>query len=316
MFGLQSNVGDALLLSHEEVLWASVASAFAQETFRATESLTLNGGVRVERFAGALTEHAVSPRLGMAWSIRHLGVFRASYGHFYQHPQTSTVSGPLLQYAVNEGFNYLPVAGERDRIVEVGLGVPMNGWTLDIDGFVNWTKNLVDHEVLGNSNLLFPLTIDRGRVRALESTLRSPLIAKRLQLHYAFSLQSAQGRGAVTGGLTNFVPPPAEYFYLDHDQRVTFTPGFELTLPGRAWMSTTAAYGSGFLRGNGPQHMPSHTMLDMAAGKDLGNTVSVRVSALNVTNALFLTGFENAFAGTHYVNPREVSAQVRIKFHY
>jgi len=317
LFGLRSNVGNRLSLTHEEVLWASVASAFAEETLRVSPTFTLNAGVRAERFSGTLTERAVSPRVGMAWQVGHGAVLRASYGHFYQHPQTSTVTGPLLQFALQEGFGYLPVPGERDKMAEVGLGIPIHGWTLDFDSFYNKTKNLVDHEVLGNSNLLFPLTIDNGRVRAFESTLKSPLIARVLQLHYAFSLQSAQGRGAITGGLTDFVPPPNNaYFYLDHDQRVTFTPGAEVTLPGSAWASANVTYGSGFLRGNGPDHMPRHTTLDIAAGKDLGQNVQLRFAALNVTNALFLTGFENSFAGTHYTNPREITGQVKVKFHY
>lgn len=317
LFGLRSNTGDRLSLTHEEVLWANVVSAFAEETFRVSSHLTLNAGFRVERFSGTVSEHAVSPRLGMAWVVGHGAVVRASYGRFYQHPQTSTVHGPLLQFALQEGFGYLPVPGERDQMVELGLGIPVKGWTLDFDTFYNKTKNLVDHEVLGNSNLLFPLTIDNGRVRAFESTLKSPLLAKRLQLHYAFSLQSAQGRGSITGGLTDFVPPPNNaYFYLDHDQRVTFTPGMEVTLPSSAWASASVTYGSGFLRGNGPAHMPGHTTLDLAAGKDLGQNVQLRLSALNVTNALFLTGFENSFAGTHYANPREITGQVKIKFHY
>jgi hypothetical protein len=58
------------------------------------------------------------------------------------------------------------------------------------------------------------------------------------------------------------------------------------------------------------------TLPDAArAGKDLGDRVPVRFSALNVTNALFLTGFENSFAGMHYANPREVTGQVNVKFH-
>jgi len=317
LFGLRSNLGQQLSLMHEEVLWASVASAFAEETFRVSQRLTVNAGVRAERFEGTLTEHAVSPRAGVAWQVGGGAVVRASYGHFYQHPQTSTVTGPLLQFALQEGFGYLPVPGERDHMAEVGIGIPVHGWTLDFDAFYNRTKNLVDHEVLGNSNLLFPLTIDNGRVRAFESTLKSPLIARVLQLHYALSLQSAQGRGAITGGLTDFVPPPNNaYFYLDHDQRVTFTPGAELTLPGSAWASASLTYGSGFLRGNGPAHMPRHTTFDVAAGKDLGHNMEARFAALNVTNAVFLTGFENSFAGTHYANPREITGQVRIKFHY
>ena len=317
LFGLRTNIGNRLSLTHEEVLWASVASVFAEETFRVGPTFTLNGGVRAERFSGTLTEHAVSPRVGMAWQVGHGAVLRASYGHFYQHPQTSTVSGPLLQFALQQGFGYLPVPGERDQMVELGLGIPVKGWTLDFDGFYNKTRNLVDHEVLGNSNLLFPLTIDNGRVRAFESTLKSPLLAGSVRLHYALSVQSAQGRGKTTGGLTDFIPPPKNaYFYLDHDQRVTFTPGVELTLPESTWASASVTYGSGFLRGNGPAHMPRHTTLDIAAGKDLGQNVELRFSALNVTDALFLTGFENSFAGTHYANPREITGQVKVKFHY
>ena len=44
--------------------------------------------------------------------------------------------------------------------------------------------------------------------------------------------------------------------------------------------------------------------------------MSIRVTATNVTDATFLTGFANSFAGTHYQNPREVGVQVRWKFHY
>jgi hypothetical protein len=51
-------------------------------------------------------------------------------------------------------------------------------------------------------------------------------------------------------------------------------------------------------------------------GKDFSKSVTVRVTALNVTNELFLTGIDNSFAGTHYTNPREVTAQVKWKFHY
>jgi outer membrane receptor for ferric coprogen and ferric-rhodotorulic acid len=59
-----------------------------------------------------------------------------------------------------------------------------------------------------------------------------------------------------------------------------------------------------------------HATLDLAVGKDLNEKLSLRVNALNVTNELFLIGIDNSFAGTHYANPREVSVQVRYKFHY
>jgi len=127
---------------------------------------------------------------------------------------------------------------------------------------------------------------------------------------------TAQGAGRISGGLTDFQPPKEGFFFLDHDQRVSFTAGSELNLPGRFWISDNVTYGSGFLRGNGPDHMPHHTTVDLSLGNEIGESLSLRVSVLNVANKLFLTGIDNSFAGTHYYAPREITAQLRYRFHY
>jgi hypothetical protein len=316
LFSLASTVGSMLSLTETERLWATVFATFVEDTFRVTPWMTINAGYRFERFAGTLTEYGNTPRVGAAFSTGRGTVLRASYGRFYQHPQVATVSGPVLEFALREGFDILPIPGERDQIWEIGYGIPFDGWTLDFDGFYSTTRNAVDHEVLGNSALLLPLTIESGRVRAVESTLRSPKIFGRLTCHYALSIMSAQGRGAITGGLTDFAPPEDEYFYLDHDQRVTFNTGFELMLPRRFWLSAMLLYGSGFLLGDGPVHLSPHTTGDIAAGQNVTKNVSLRVTVTNITNAAFLTGFANSFAGTHCQNPREIGVQVRYKFKY
>ena len=315
-FALRANDASGLSVREDEQLWATVLSLFADDAFRALPWLTINTGLRFERFSGTLTEHATTPRLGAAVAVPRVGVVRASYSRYYQHPQVATIEGPVLGFALREGFDFLPLHGERDEIWEVGLGVPIHGWTLDFDAFHNTTHNLVDHEVLGNSSLLFPLTIDNGRVRAFESTLRSPSLWRGIRLHSAVSIESAQGRGDITGGLTDFKPPPGGYFYLDHDQRVTLSIGGQVGLPRGLWASATVLYGSGFLRGNGPDHMPHHTTADIAIGRDLGEKLALRLTVLNVADSLFLTGIDNSFAGTHYANPRDIAVQVRYKFHY
>jgi len=315
-FGLTSTTGSQLSLTETQQLWATVVSVFAEDTFRATAWLTINSGFRFERFAANVTEYGASPRLGAAVALAHGAVLRASYGRFYQHPQVATVSGPVLEFALRDGFDILPVPGERDQVWEVGYAIPIRGWTLDVDGFYNQTRNAVDHEVLGNSNLLFPLTIESGRVRALESTLRSKKLFDRVRWHYAFSLMRAQGRGTITGGLTNFAPAANEYFFLDHDQLVTFNTGFEATLPARFWLSGTVQYGSGFLLGDGPEHLSPHTTVDLAAAHNVTDNLSLRVTVTNLGNAAFLTGFANSFAGTHYQTQREIGLQLHYKFHY
>jgi outer membrane receptor protein involved in Fe transport len=315
-FGIAETTGSLRTATQQQVLWSNVLSAFAEDSFRATPWLALNGGLRYQRFNGTLSEHALSPRLGTAVSVPHIGVLRASYSRYYEHPSTVTISGPILDFALDEGFGFLPLKGERDEVWEIGLGIPVRGWTLDIDAYRNMVDNLADHDVLGNSNLLFPLSIEHGRVRAFETTVRAPKLFKRLQLHSAFAYQIAEASGAVAGGMTDFEPPTHGYFYLDHDQRVTFNTGGSLDLADGFWVSGTALFGSGFLLGDGPDHLPAHTTLDIAFGKDFGEKLSLRVSATNVTDKEYLTGFENSFAGTHYGAPREISAQFRYKFHY
>ena len=106
LFGLTSTVGTPLSVTEHEKVWASVFSAFAEDTFRATSRLTINAGLRFERFDGTLTEHGTTPRVGVALATGRGTVLRASYGRFYEHPQVATVSGPVLQFALQEGFDH------------------------------------------------------------------------------------------------------------------------------------------------------------------------------------------------------------------
>src|SRR5438132_1593920 len=123
--------------------------------------------------------------------------------------------------------------GERDEQREFGLTIPLHAWTFDIANFRTGARNFFDHDVLGDSDVFFPLTIAHARIRGWEASVNSPNIASRAKFHLAYSHQYAQGAGAVTGGLTDFSPPEQGYFFLDHDQRDTLSTGFNLQLPWR-----------------------------------------------------------------------------------
>ncbi len=83
---------------------------------------------------------------------------------------------------------------------------------------------------------------------------------------------------------------------------------------GTVWCANLN-YGSGFLDGDGPAHLPGHTTFDAALGKSFAR-YSLRLTATNVTNRRYLLDVSNTFGGTHYVEPRKVVAQVDWKFHY
>jgi outer membrane receptor protein involved in Fe transport len=316
-FGLVTVDGSNPPLNHRQILQGKVESLFLEDQYKATSWLTLNGGVRLTRFAGQLTETKADPRVGAAIQIPKLGwVLRGFYGRYYQAPPLLTVSGPLLEVAAQQGFDFLPLRGERDEQMNYGISIPLQGWTLEGDYFRTNARNFFDHDALGNSNIFFPLTIDHARIRGTEVTLRSPRLAGRVQMHLAYSRQYVQGSGGVSGGLTEFQPPEEGWFYLDHDQRDTLSAGATANLPWRSWLSANVYYGSGFLEEDGPSHLPSHTTFDLSLGKAFGENWSLGVTALNVTNHRYLIDSANTFGGTHVANPRQMYVQLKYRFHY
>ncbi len=288
---------------------------FIEDQFKAFSWLTINAGLRVTRFAGIITETAGSPRLGVAIQIPKLKwVLRGSYGRFYQAPPLDTVSTGILSASPTQSF--LPLRGERDEQREIGITIPIRGWAVEVDNFRTGAHNYFDHDAIANSSLFFPLTIAGARITGTEVTLRAPRLFKKLDVHMVYSHQSAEGSGAVTGGLTDFTPPSAGPFFLDHDQRNTLSTGFSASLPYKSWISGNLAYGSGFLNANGPAHLPGYATVDLAVGKSFGENWSAKISGTNLANKHYFVDLSNTFGGSHFGEPRMVSAQLKYRFHY
>ncbi len=294
-----------------------LAALFLEDQFKATSWLTLTGGVRLTHFDGLVSENAADPRLGVAVRIPKVNiVLRGAYSRTYQAPPLDTVSGPLLEFVANEGAAFLPLHGERDEQQEYGITIPFHGWTADLTYFRTGAHNFFDHDAIGNSNIFLPLTIYQARIRGEEVTVRSPLLAHRFRAHLVYSNQQAEGFGGVTGGLTDFSPPPDGGFYLDHDQRNTLSAGAEGSLPWRMFASVNVNYGSGFLNGDGPEHLPGYYTLDLAVGKSFGENFTVRAMSTNITNQRYQLDTSNTFGGSHYADPCMFALQVRYRFKY
>ncbi len=298
----------------------SLFAAFVDDKFQVTPWLTLTAGMRPTHFSGGQTESSISPRFGAALTAPRLKwTFRAFYGHYYQAPPLITASGPLLELANANSLGFIPLDGERDEEHQFGVTIPYRGWVVDADTFRTNATNFFDHNNIGESNLFFPITIERAVITGWEATLRSPQIAHRAQIHLAYSNQVANAGGPITGGLTDFSVLP--FGPLDHDQRNTLNVGGTVALPWRAIASTNVYYGSGFTNAFPGQpyagaYLPQHTTFDFSLAKDFGERFSASLNAMNVANRRVEQDNSVTFGGFHWNSPREIYVELRYKFHY
>ena len=320
LLGATFNNHSGSAFSDAEQPTGNVTAFFVDDKLKPVSWLTLSAGLRPTYFSGGVSENSISPRFGIALNIPKIKwTFRASYGHYYQAPPLLTASGPLLQFAGSNNLGFVALHGERDEEAQFGMTIPWQGWTLDADTFRTNASNYFDHNNIGESNLFFPLTIQRALIRGWELTLRSPRIAHRAQMHLAYSNQVAWAGGFINGGLTDF--SYLKWGPLDHDQRNTLNIGGDVTLPFRAYASTNIYYGSGFTNAFPGQpypgnYLPQHRTFDLTLGKDFGESVSASVSATNVANRRLELDNSVTFGGFHWNNPREIFVELRYRFHY
>jgi outer membrane receptor protein involved in Fe transport len=314
LFGLTANPGGTVL-SQTERQWASSSALFLEDQYRPVSWLTLNLGMRFTHYGGLVNENAADPRLGAAIRIPKLGwTLHGYYAYYYQPPPLDSLAGPALDFAVSEGFGFVPLAGERDIQHDIGLTVPVGGWSLDVDQFHTSARNFLDHDVVGDSGIFIPLTDLGAIIHGEEVTIRSPRLWHVAQWRVAYSNQIGQGIGPITGGLLE--EAPTGNFLLDHDQRNTVATVLALSFPGGLWMTPAYQFGSGFLNGNGPSHLPPHSTFDLSIGRPVGKDWTISANSVNLGNARYLLDTSNTFGGTHYINPRQVYLEVRYRFHY
>ncbi|HTT22711.1 MAG TPA: TonB-dependent receptor [Candidatus Sulfotelmatobacter sp.] len=300
----------------------NLVAFFVEDKFKPFSWMTLSAGMRPTHFSGnnGFSESAISPRFSAALTVPRLNwTFRGFYGQYYQAPPLVTASGPLIDFCNGSDCGFIPLPGERDEEHLFGVTIPFRGWVVDADTFHTRASNFFDHDVIGESNLFFPLTIEKAVINGWEVTLRSPRLARRAQLHLAYSNQIIRGGGAITGGLTDF--DTLDFEPLDHDQRNTLNIGGDVSLPWRSYASANVYYGSGFTNGFPDQpypgdYLPAHTTFDLTLGKEFGERFSASVTALNVANRRVLLDNSETFGGFHWNNPREIFMELRYRFHF
>ena len=115
----------------------------------------------------------------------------------------------LLDLASSQTLTFAPLRGERDHEYQFGVSIPFRGWVLEEDSFQTRATNWLDHNNIGESNIFWPITWTAALIQGWETTLRSPRIWRRAQVHLAYSNQIAQATAPIANAIASPFNVPA-----------------------------------------------------------------------------------------------------------
>ncbi|WP_395145136.1 TonB-dependent receptor [Armatimonas sp.] len=295
-------------------------AAYAQDTFKVSEKLTVNYGLRLDTFrseqtvdgtAGdTVTATDLSPRVNLAYNVAPRTVARASYNQLFSQP-------PLAQGALI-GTGVKP---QRVKMIETSIErqLPQNQ-TVKLVAYRKWFQDQLD------TAILIP-----GTQIGVFSTVNisAGSFANGLELSYDKAPQNGVGLGGfftwanAINKLVNGEEP-----YSDHDQLNTLSAGITYGLKSGANVALSAYYGSGAFSSpivnpldedqtvdGGKRQARTELNFRYSTGaKLLKNDLQADVSVENLLDSRSVMNFNSPFTGTRFQQGRRVMFSLTRKF--
>jgi hypothetical protein len=250
-------------------------AAYVQDNVTAG-AMTLNLGVRLDRYDGLTQKTAVQPRVGVAFATKGNGtVVRASYGRTMETPYNENL---LLSSSNVFGGGGEPTAPGIRNHFEAGFQQSLGKWLVADFGYFNKkTTNAYDFGVLFDTPIAFPIAWDYSKLDGFTGRIN-------LIQHRGFSAFTVMAHtNAIfflpqTGGLF----PASETegsFRIDHDQKFQQTTNLQYAFEKErgAWVALTWRYDSGLVAGAVPDIASALALTgdqQAAIGVSCGGTVA------------------------------------------
>lgn len=281
-------------------------SAYLQDEWKVTPSITVNFGARFDAISGVTSENQISPRINVVWEPTPEVSLRAGYARYF-------VPAPLNQV----GFNAIavragttaatevtandPVRAERSDNFDVGLTVkPVDGLTIGFSGYYKFAENYLDKGQFGAPVFQTAFNYANAQVAGLELYANYDNGPWSLYGNVAWSRTSAIN---INSAQFNFEQADLDYIasnwiFTDHNQSWTGSAGAAYVFnQGSDWATRVSAdvlFGTGlrtsFVTPNDTA-LPNYATLNLSITQKLPVSVSkgtqVRFDAINVTDSVY-----------------------------
>ena len=229
-----------------------LGSLYLQDEWRLAAPLTVNYGLRFDRYHAFSDGSQLSPRVNFVWQVLPGTTVHAGYSRFFSPPPFELVGNTTIEkFLYTTAAPQVPtdslVKPERSNYYDLGLEqVVTAALTLGVDSYYKQASDLIDEGQFGAPIILTPFNYRYGQVYGVEFT--GQYTSGHLQAYGNLAFQRAIGKQIVSSEF-NFSSDDlayiaAHYIHLDHEQQMTASAG--LSYAARATrLSADLIVGSG-----------------------------------------------------------------------
>jgi outer membrane receptor protein involved in Fe transport len=234
------------------------SGAYLQDEWQLTDFLTLNYGLRYDRFdVESDHEGQMSPRANLVWQIDDATSAHIGYARYFQTPTLQYVPPSFVQqfeYTTDAPFNGQddPQKCERDNYYDVGISRQFTpAWQVTLDGYYKQAKNLIDDGQFGTAVILNNFNYAKAYVYGAELSS--------IYKHGPFSVYGnfsyVQTEATDVNSVQNEFPDNEynyianNYIQLDHQGQYTGSGGVSYTFLKNTLLHTDFLYGDGLRKG-------------------------------------------------------------------
>jgi outer membrane receptor protein involved in Fe transport len=279
----------------------SIESLYLQDEWKLVPTLTVNYGLRFDKFAAFASGQQVSPRLNVVWQALSDTTVHAGYSRYLSPPPfelvgTETVSKFINTTAGAQVLRADTPLPEQANYYDLGVQQKITDRiTVGLDSYYKQSHNLIDEGQFGAPIILTPFNYTYGKQYGVELTSSYTLEEFTAYLNLAW--QSARGKN-IDSAQFNFAADDLayiaqHYIHLDHEQRVTASGGASYSW-GHTRFSADFLVGSGLRADlqlpdgsaipNGA-HLPYYTQINLGASHvfhlDGAGTLTTRFDVIN-----------------------------------
>jgi outer membrane receptor for ferrienterochelin and colicins len=279
-----------------------IYSVYLQDEWKLIPTVTVNYGLRFDKFTAFTSGQQVSPRFNVVWQALEDTTVHVGYSRYLSPPPFELVGTETVSKFVNttaaplspQAASPLP---EQANYYDIGAQQKISDqFTVGLDSYYKQSHNLIDEGQFGAPIILTPFNYTYGKQYGLELT--NNFTAQNLSAYLNLSWQYAHGKD-IDSAQFNFSPEDLayiaqNYIHLDHEQEFTAS-------GGASYLWDHTRFSADFLLGSGLRadeelpdgtsipngdHLPEYLQVNLGANHifHLGDagTLTTRFDVINV----------------------------------